>query len=302
MLIEEFLEKNVSDPVHRKAIQAMFDASATISVAVRTASFKKVNTQNEFGDQQLAIDLLCDKIIFDSLRASGACATASSEERPTEAIMGGNGYSVAFDPLDGSSIIDTNFTVATIWGCWPGERLLGVCGREQSSAGIALYGPRTTVTLAVSEASHGHEFLLTNAGWEYVDVFQEINEGKLHAPGNLRAIEDNQGYAKLVQFWQDNKYQLRYTGGMAPDVNQLLVKRKGVFTNPHSKSSPSKLRCLFETLPVAYIVEKSGGSSSDGERSILDVKVTSMDQRMQVAYGSKKEIDRFEEIVGVKYI
>ncbi|KNC86050.1 fructose-1,6-bisphosphatase [Sphaeroforma arctica JP610] len=216
--------------------------------------------------------------------------------------MGGKGYSLAFDPLDGSSIIDSNFTVATIWGCWPGSTLVGVDGRSMTSAGVTLYGPRTTMTLAVSEAEHSHEFLLTEKGWERVNTYSVIGEGKLHAPGNLRAIKDNAGYAELVQYWQDNTYQLRYTGGMAPDVLQLLVKKKGIFTNPHSKSAPAKLRCLYETIPIAFIVEKAGGGSSDGEGSILDVKVTNLEQKMQVAYGNKKEVERFERMVGVKYV
>ena len=118
---------------------------------------------NEFGDEQLAIDILANSVISRTFAVVGACATASSEETPTEDPMGGEGYSVAFDPLDGLRfVIDTNFAVGTIWGTWPGDRLIGVTGRELKSAGMAVYGPRTTITIAVDNMESAHEFLLVD--------------------------------------------------------------------------------------------------------------------------------------------
>ncbi|CAN0573939.1 unnamed protein product, partial [Ectocarpus sp. 12 AP-2014] len=126
----------------------MFAACKEIAYKIRTASCDKMACFNEFGDEQLAIDVLANNVIFENLKASGCCATASSEETPVEDPMGGEGYSVAFDPLDGSSIIDTNFAVGTIFGVWPGSRLVGVSGRDLAAAGMAVYGPRTTMTVA----------------------------------------------------------------------------------------------------------------------------------------------------------
>lgn len=76
--------------------------------------------------------------------------------------LGGKGYAVAFDPLDGSSVIDTNFAVGTIWGIWPGDKLTGINGRQLKAAGIAIYGPRTSITLAIDNMDHAHEFLLVD--------------------------------------------------------------------------------------------------------------------------------------------
>ena len=129
------------------------------------------------------------------------------------------GYSVAFDPLDGSSIIDTNFAVGTIWGTWAGSKLTGVTGRGLKCAGIAVYGPRTTITLAIDGLDYAHEFLLVDdfssrhGSWVKTNEFTTIDEGKLFAPGNLRATQDNPGYAELFNYWSTNQYQLRYTGG-----------------------------------------------------------------------------------------
>ena len=222
--------------------------------------------------------------------------------------MGGFGYSVAFDPLDGSSVIDSNFAVGTIWGTWPGDRLVGITGRQLKSAGIAVYGPRTSITIAVDGIENAHEFLLVDdfsgrhGSWIKTNEFSSIEEGKLFAPGNLRATQDNPGYAELFNFWLSNQYQLRYTGGMVPDVNQLLIKGKGVFVNVGSKNTKSKLRVLYEVAPIGYLIEKAGGKTSEGSMSVLDIPITQTEQRTQCAYGAAKEVERFEELVGKKYI
>ncbi len=104
-------------------------------------------------------------------------------------------------------------------------------------------------------------------------------------------------YAKLVNYWIDNQYTLRYTGGMVPDVFQIIVKEKGVFSNVISPTTKAKLRLLFEVAPLALLVEKAGGASScDGKCvSGLDVVVDQHDQRTQICYGSVGEVKRFEE-------
>lgn len=263
---------------------------------------------NDFGDEQLAIDILANNVLFDNLKASGSVATASSEETPTEDPMGGEGYSVAFDPLDGSSIIDTNFAVGTIAGIWPGNTLVGVTGEQLKGALISVYGPRTTITVALDGIDYSHEFLLVDdfssrhGNWVKTNTFTTIEEGKLYAPGNLRATQDNAGYAELFQHFLTEKYQLRYTGGMVPDVNQLMVKGKGVFVNAASKSTKVKLRLIYEVAPIGYLIEKAGGKSSDGEKSVLKIKSVTTEDTTQVCYGSAGEVKRFETLVGKKYI
>mmetsp|Transcript_28591 Transcript_28591/g.48008 ORF Transcript_28591/g.48008 Transcript_28591/m.48008 type:complete len:356 (-) Transcript_28591:189-1256(-) len=304
--IEDWLE--LCEPGLKKTTMGMFRACKEIAYKIRTASCDKMACFNEFGDEQLAIDILANNVIFQNLKNSGSCATASSEETPTEDPMGGKGYSVAFDPLDGSSIIDTNFAVGTIWGTWEGEKLTGVTGRGIKAAGMAVYGPRTTITLAISNMEGAHEFLLVDdfsamhGQWIKTNEFNGIESGKLIAPGNLRATQDNEGYSKLFNYWVENMYQLRYTGGMVPDVNQLMVKGKGVFVNCASKNTKSKLRVLYEVAPIGYIIEKAGGKSSDGSGSVLDILIEDTEQVSQVAFGAPEEVERFDEYVGKKYI
>jgi sedoheptulose-bisphosphatase len=303
--IEDFLAD--SEPKLKATMMGMFSACKEIAYKVRTASCDKMACFNEFGDEQLAIDILANTVIFENLKASGAVATASSEETPVEDPMGGEGYSVAFDPLDGSSIIDTNFAVGTIFGVWPGSKLTGINGRSLSGAGMCVYGPRTTMSVAVDGIEGTHEFLLIDdfsgrhGMWIKTNSFETIDEGKLFAPGNLRACQDNPGYQELCNYWFDNKYQLRYTGGMVPDVNQLMVKGKGIFANAASPSAKAKLRVLYEVAPIGYLIEKAGGKSSDGEKSVLDIEIEQTEDRTQCAFGSAKEVERFDQLVGTKY-
>ncbi|XP_074591437.1 sedoheptulose-1,7-bisphosphatase, chloroplastic [Curcuma longa] len=297
--LEEFLTKATPDKNLIRLLTSMGEALRTISFKVRTASCGGTACVNSFGDEQLAVDLLANNLLFEALQYSHVCKYACSEEVPELQDMGGpveGGFSVAFDPLDGSSIVDTNFTVGTIFGVWPGDKLTGVTGRDQVAAAMGIYGPRTTYIVALKDCPGTHEFLLLDEGkWQHVKDTTTIGEGKIFSPGNLRATFDNPAYDKLINYYVREKYTLRYTGGMVPDVNQIIVKEKGIFTNVTSQSSKAKLRLLFEVAPLGFLVEKAGGYSSDGTRSVLDKVIENLDERTQVAYGSKNEIIRFEE-------
>eukprot|EP00891_Asterochloris_glomerata_P008265 jgi/Astpho2/8265/Aster-01348 len=298
--LEEYLVDATSDTKLRQLMMSMSEAIRTIAFKVRTASCGATACVNSFGDEQLAVDLLADKLLFEALRFSGVCKYACSEEVPEPVDVGGEGFCVAFDPLDGSSIVDTNFTVGTIFGVWPGEKLTGITGRDQAAAGMGVFGPRTIYCIALKDAPGCQEFLLQDDGkWVHVKETTEIGEGKMFSPGNLRATFDNPEYEKLISYWIGEKYTLRYTGGMVPDVFQIIVKEKGVFSNVTSPSTKAKLRILFEVAPLGLLVEKAGGASScDGQqKSTLDVLITKHDQRTQVCYGSVGEVKRFEEFM-----
>ncbi|KAL8137461.1 hypothetical protein V2J09_003462 [Rumex salicifolius] len=297
--LEEFLTKATEDKALIRLMMCMGEAIRTIGYKVRTASCGATACVNTFGDEQLAVDMLANKLLFEALTYSHFCKYACSEEVPELQDMGGpaeGGFSVAFDPLDGSSIVDTNFTVGTIFGVWPGDKLTGVTGRDQVAAAMGIYGPRTTYVLALKDIPGTHEFLLLDEGkWQHVKDTYEIGEGKMFSPGNLRATFDNPEYQKLINYYVEQKYTLRYTGGMVPDVNQIIVKEKGIFTNVISPTAKAKLRLLFEVAPLGFMIEKAGGHSSDGTQSVLDKVITNLDDRTQVAYGSKNEIIRFEK-------
>ncbi len=227
---------------------------------------------------------------------------------PSSFFLPPTGYSVAFDPLDGTSGLDANFAVGTIWGVWPGDKLTGIKGSQLKSAGMAIYGPRTTITLALSNLPGSHEFLLVDdysamhGQWVKSNEFSSIGEGKLLAPGNLRATQDNPGYAELFNYWMKESYLLRTTGGIVTDANRIMVKGRGVLVNAASRASPTELSLLYEVAPIGYLIEKAGGRTSDGEKSVLEVPIASTEQVSQCAFGSAGEVKRFEDMVGKKFL
>lgn len=250
---------------------------------------------------------------MQNLRESKVVKKSSSEENPIETDCGGNGFCVAFDPLDGSSIVDANLSVGTIVAIFDGDTLLNRTGRHVSASLISMYGPRVTTALAIhakhtlADADICLELSLVANSWVVtIPKFVIKPAGKTFAPGNLRATSDNEKYAGLVKYWIDNKYTLRYSGGLVPDVYHILIKGQGVLSNASSPTAKAKLRLLFEAIPIAFIIESAGGSSCvcsseareiDTPASLLDVPVTDLDRRVGVCYGSSEEVERFKSFI-----
>jgi len=211
-------------------------------------------------------------------------------------------FCICWDPLDGSSIVDNNWACGTIIGVWPESTgILGAKGSDQVTSIVALYGPRTTVFVVLDDGVYEFTYGANGVdGWlcsrERIEIAQE---SKIFSSANLRAAQEVEGYGKLIDYWMSNKYTLRYTGGLVPDVCQQFTKRMGVFSNPTSQSSPAKLRLAFEAAPFGLLVEKAGGKTSDGVsgNSVLDLEITGIDQRTALCIGSAKEVDRFNEMV-----
>lgn len=295
-------------------ISSLLASCREIGTCLRDSHFshEEVGTTNSSGDDQLHVDLASEAVIFEHLRASGRCHVASSEETVEEVDCGATGdsaFSVGFDPLDGSSIVDANFAVGTICGVWPGSGLRGRSGREQCAALVAQYGPRVTIMLAlncnatVSGEMVCVELTMFPSKWAVSKSCVRINPvAKTFAPGNLRATADNPNYKALVDHWIDKKFTLRYSGGLVPDVYHILTKGQGVLANASSVSAKAKLRLLFECAPIALIVEAASGAScvapcEAGQEavpmSVLDVPISYLDKRIGVCFGSKDEVDRF---------
>ena len=296
-----------------KLLEAVREIGETLRACGYSSS--QVGTQNVFGDNQLDVDVKTDEVVFRCLRESKLVHVAASEENPVEIDCGGCGYSVAFDPLDGSSIVDCNFAVGTIVGIWGGNGLLGRLGNEQVASFVAQYGPRVTIALALAGSSTvsgqglSVELTMLPMGWMVSKHKLTIAaKGKTFAPGNLRATADNENYRRLVNYWIEKKYTLRYSGGLVPDVYHILIKGEGVLANASSPGARAKLRLLFEAAPIALIIEAAGGAScvcpseaaeSMAPVSILDVPISDLDKRVGVCYGSSEEVERFKSHIFV---
>ncbi|GFR50546.1 hypothetical protein Agub_g12820 [Astrephomene gubernaculifera] len=135
-------------PELAQVISCVASLVSDISVILRSASAGYSGSTNAFGDDQLEVDVQVDRLIFERLASCNAVQGAASEEQPEFKELPGSGYTVVFDPLDGSSIMGANFAVGTIFGIWPGGNPVGLAGRQQAAAAYAVYGPQTILVLA----------------------------------------------------------------------------------------------------------------------------------------------------------
>jgi len=275
------------------------EASKYIIHSISTGDLGVAGTSNLYGEQQLALDVLADRIMRKRLDHSRVVANMMSEEMdeiiPVSPDCDGK-YSVAFDPLDGSSLVDVNLAVGTIVSIFEGCDLLQP-GRKQVAAMYILYGPRTTLVYSVGKGVH--EFGM-NMLSEYTLINENITlkpQGNLYSPGGQRNLY-TPGVEAFVSQLEDRGVKLRYSGGFVPDINQILLKGQGIFFYPYLKDLPKgKLRVLFEVSPMAFLIEQAGGAASDGWRPVLDLEPHEIHERTPVFIGCKEDVALAEELI-----
>jgi fructose-1,6-bisphosphatase I len=205
-------------------------------------------------------------------------------------------FSVAYDPLDGSSLVDVNLAVGTIVGIYQGCELLQP-GRKMVGAMYILYGPRVSLVYSIGKGVY--EFTM-NQLMEFTLTREHIRMspvGDIYAPGGLRRnyTEANE---RFVRHLEDKGLKLRYSGGFVPDINQVLMKGKGIFMYPALTDTPNgKLRLLFELNPMAYLIEQAGGAATNGKIPILDIVPESIDQRAPVYIGCREDVEKAGEFL-----
>ena len=288
---------------------------ASIAAVARTLQeshqVSQVGTANAFGDDQLNVDVQAENIIRTAMGNCPAIVAASSEEDPVEtktehsklSSSSTEKYTVAFDPLDGSSIIAPNWTVGTIIGIWEGETALGQDpASKQIAAILGVYGPRVSAVVGIR--TPGGRPVLFEVGIApdlpliiftvrpEVRLAEPPHKTRYFAPANLRAAADDERYMSLVTHYIKEKYTLRYSGGLVPDVVHMLVKGHGVYVSPVVGGKGAKLRRLYELCPVALILECAGGRAVDpvDGTDILSRPVENEDERGGLCCGNKEEI------------
>ena len=315
--LDETLDKKCADPGVRAVIVEMLDACGEITEALRSALVTVEGSANTFGDAQLSVDVIADEIMWEVCKSSKTVAYGASEEEPEVVACAPEGeYTICWDPLDGSSIVDNNWAVGTIIGIWGSssgsgkDGLIGATGRDQKTSLVALYGPRTTVAVALDDGVYEFSYGCTPEGCALPDGsfapwicsrsrIEIAPDCRIFSPANMRAAQEVDGYKALLDHYMQDRYTLRYSGGLVPDIYQQFTKNQGVFSNPTSPKSPAKLRLAFEAAPFGLLVEKAGGKTSDGVTggSILDVEINAVDQRTPLCIGSANEVDRFNDMV-----
>lgn len=297
-------EKNVDRDLTR-LICEIADASKYIINSIRTGDLGVAGTSNLYGEEQLALDVLSDRILRKRLINSGVVSNIVSEETneiirvPRNGNGGGRYFSVAYDPLDGSSLVDVNLAVGTIVAIYEGDELLQA-GRHQVAAMYILYGPRTTMVFSTGDGVH--EFAM-NQLMEYTLTHENITlaaKGSIYAPGGQRN-KYTAGTESFVRHLEEHGAKLRYSGGFVPDINQLMIKGKGIFLYPHLQDAPNgKLRLLYELNPMAFLVEQAGGAASTGKGRILDLVPTRIDERAPVFIGCKDDVALAESFIAAQ--
>ena len=311
------LHENGRSSLVFSVIPRILSAISDVAKALRTShEVALAGTANSFGDDQLNVDVVAENLIRASLAKCSAVRTASSEEDPIERPVVHDEashsdttqeqYTVAFDPLDGSSIIAPNWTVGTIVGIWEGTSALGQSPTEkQVAAVLGVFGPRTTAIVAIRTPENKSEPIcfelgLGEEGIKSCEIGRPVVrfasgtiKTRYFAPANLRAAAEDERYMNLVNHYIRNKYTLRYSGGLVPDVVHALVKGHGVYLSPVTAASKAKLRRLYELCPLALIVECAGGKAIDPAdgKDILDAEVGDCDERGGLVCGTAEEVD-----------
>lgn len=269
----------------------------------------EVGEQNADGDQQKALDILAEELIVEKLKKTNVAVVLSEEQDEHFALKNDGQFVVAIDPLDGSSNIDVNVTVGTIFSLLsfshysgPGQFLHP--GRAQLGAGFFTYGPQTTLILGFEDVNEVARFVLSPEHDAFVRIKGAVrippstNEFAVNAAYSRHWHEPMQAYMKETLQGADGAcgkdYRMRWVGSLVADAWRIF-ERGGVFLYPSDKRKTyeaGRLRLVYEANPIALLVEKAGGRAVDGTQDILDLMPENLHQRTPFFFGAREEIER----------
>ncbi len=247
---------------------------------------------NSTGDIQLKLDIQSDKIIENELKNIDSIHALISEEKEGILPLHSSGeYTVCYDPLDGSSIVDYNLSVGSIFGIYKGA----LDGEHIVASLYIVYGPRVEMVKTIKGQKPVH-YRLQGTNFVQVREITMEQKGKLNAPGATQKNWYSHHKALIESLFQEG-YRLRYSGGMVPDLHQILLKGGGLFSYPGTIDKPKgKLRDLFEVIPFALAFIEAGGNAIDAKgKSILELKPNHPHDTSPCFFGSHYEIEKVKE-------
>ena len=269
-------------------------------------------TENVQGEMQKNLDVMSNEILLEANEWGGNLAALVSEEmedvKPTPTHYPRGEYLLLFDPLDGSSNIDVNISVGTIFSvlrCPKGvdvadEKCFLQPGRKQVAAGFAVYGPTTQLVVTLGDGVYAftldretYTFVLTQ---EKIKIPADTGEFAINTSNMRRWEAPVKRYIDECLQGKDGPrgkdFNMRWVASMVADVFRVL-SRGGIFMYPRdTKNKEGRLRLMYEANPMAMIVEQAGGAATDGKTRILDVEPQRLHQRVAVILGSKNEVER----------
>ncbi len=250
---------------------------------------------NATGDMQLKLDIQSDLIIAEEFSKIAAIKVIASEEKEKPQMLHPDGrYMVAYDPLDGSSLIDVDLSVGSIFGVYDGE----FQARSMLAAVYVVYGPRLEMVTAYKGGVR--HFIFRHGRFMEQNTIELGEKGKLNAPGGTQQYWPKH-HKRLIDSLFAEGYRLRYSGGMVPDLHQILLKGGGLFSYPGTDDKPNgKLRKLFEVFPFAFVYETAGGAAIDGKgEPLLSLPCDDPHETTPCFFGSEYEIKRVKEAYGI---
>ncbi|WP_321929936.1 class 1 fructose-bisphosphatase [Paraburkholderia guartelaensis] len=270
-------------------------------------------SENVQGEVQKNLDILSNEILLDANEWGGNLAAMASEEMETFFPIPANypkgEYLLVFDPLDGSSNIDVNVSIGTIFSvlrCPDGQQATEESflqpGTKQVAAGYAVYGPQTVLVLTTGHGVNCFTLDRELGSWVLTQsdmrIPEETREYAINASNARHWYEPVQKYIGELNAGKDGErgenFNMRWIASMVADVHRIL-NRGGIFMYPADKrdpSKPGKLRLMYEANPMSFIVEQAGGMATNGEERILDIQPKSLHERVAVFLGSKNEVER----------
>ena len=321
-LVEQQRAKGNIPPELRLLLEVVARACKSISHAVNKGALGGVlgtaSTENVQGEVQKKLDIIANEVLIEANEWGGHLAAMASEEMdsiyavPNRYPQGE--YLLLFDPLDGSSNIDVNVSIGTIFSVLKKpEGNVAVketdflqAGHAQVAAGYCVYGPQTTLVMTVGDGvamftldREQGSFVLTQ---EHVQIPADTKEFAINMSNMRHWDEPVKHYIDECLAGKSGPrgkdFNMRWVASMVADVHRILT-RGGVFMYPWDKrepDKPGKLRLMYEANPMSWLVEQAGGAATNGEQRILDIQPTQLHQRVSVFLGSKNEVDHVTEL------
>jgi fructose-1,6-bisphosphatase I len=271
-------------------------------------------SDNIQGEQQQKLDVYANNQFIKALAARGVvCGIASEENDDFIAVNESGTYIVAMDPLDGSSNIDVNVSIGTIFSIFKRKSPVGSPvtlddflqkGTEQLAAGYVIYGSSTMLVYTTGNGVNGFTydpgigvFVLSHANMKFPSdgKIYSMNEGNFNR--SSKGVQDFINYAQTVDDATNRPYTGRYIGSLVADFHRNLIKG-GIYMYPATIAAPNgKLRLLYECSPLAFIAEQAGGLASDGKQRIMDIQPTELHQRVAYFTGNQEMVKKLEECI-----
>ncbi|MDN5677909.1 MAG: class 1 fructose-bisphosphatase [Acinetobacter sp.] len=312
--LSQFLEQQTGNltPELAQVISTIAATCQTIDQALQKGALAGVlgsaQHENVQGEEQKKLDVISNDYLIDALKVHPQVGGLASEELDEFTPAQENGkYLVLFDPLDGSSNIDINMCVGTIFSILPAKNAVTQAedfmqaGNQQVAAGYVLYGPSTMLALTVGAGTvfftfdpETQQFLLTS---ENIQVAADTKEYAINSSNQRHWENPVKRYIEELLAGKtgprEKDFNMRWVACMVGDIHRILC-RSGIFMYPYDLKDPKKagrLRLMYEANPMSMLIEQAGGASTTGRIRILDIEPTDLHQRVPVIIGSKNEVD-----------